>query len=976
MKIKFKRYLLILASLIALYAFLGFVVLPMVIESQVPKLIESKTGRVTTLGNVRFNPFVLKMDIENFAIADDNKKSDFLRWDRLSVNFQWIQSIIEQGWAFKEITLKGPYGNIIRYGNNRFNFSDILDKNSSPNKDKAEDKPDEGIAVFINNIQLIEGRLDYLDHASEDSFKESIAPINISIKHFSTLSQSDNSPLVLETHLASGGTLQWRGDVNMSQMTSRGHIDISGVHLSRLWRFIQSNVNFQIVEGKGGVGLDYEFMAEHGSPNLIMKHGQLLANDISITPKHEDQEIIKIPLVELNDLYFNLQAREIKAKEFITQDGVLESWLSKEGKVNLQTVFAPVRDQTQIESEQGNDKEKSQKPWKLTVGKAKVKNYNVNFTDNTRDQPVHNILKPIDITVSNLSTDPRSTADINAEIVVNNQGTIQVTGVGSIVPVMADIHIDGKNIDIEPYQPYLNEIARLKLKRGAFDVTGKVALKLEENSDPSLKFTGDLSLRELRTNDTVRNLDFLNWEALIVKGIEYDLNPMKLNIEEVISDGLFSRVVIEKDHSTNISSIFEVPTKKQARKHLKKLIDKSQPQKPQTLPITIGKITIKNASSYFADLSLVIPFAVDISDLNGHINGFSSELKKKTKALIKGKVDKISPVLIRGELYPLQIDQDTDIFMQFKNVNLTTATPYMAQFAGYKVEKGRISLDLHYKVKNRKLYAENKMVIEQLTLGDPVKSPDAVHAPVKLAVALLKDPSGVIKLELPIRGNLDDPQFSVAALIGKALLNVITKVAASPFTMLASIVGAKDDLSYVKFASGSDELTPEERNKLDLLGKALQKRPELQLEIKGSAYKDYDWPGIANHLLLQELLSIKGESGKTTTALSQQEYRDLLHQLFRQKFPQSADTFESVRSSDDPKVVEGYYRMVKQKLLSKIPYNPNRLAVLAKQRAQTIAKYLIDHKDITPDRIYLLELDFQEKTPPEGAKIKLNVKPK
>ena len=200
----------------------------------------------------------------------------------------------------------------------------------------------------------------------------------------------------------------------------------------------------------------------------------------------------------------------------------------------------------------------------------------------------------------------------------------------------------------------------------------------------------------------------------------------------------------------------------------------TQPSAP-AMPMSIGTIRIIDSSVNYADFWIQPNFAVGIQMLNGTIEGLSSDPKSRAKVKLDGKVDRYAPVTINGELNVLAAAVYTDIDMSFKGLELTTMTPYSGHFAGYKIDKGKLSVDLSYKIDQRKLNAEQHFVIDQLQLGDPVDSPDAVHLPLKLAVALLKDRNGVIDLPLPITGSLDDPQFKVGPIIWHAVVNLLEK---------------------------------------------------------------------------------------------------------------------------------------------------------------------------------------------------------
>ena len=187
-------------------------------------------------------------------------------------------------------------------------------------------------------------------------------------------------------------------------------------------------------------------------------------------------------------------------------------------------------------------------------------------------------------------------------------------------------------------------------------------------------------------------------------------------------------------------------------------------------------------------------------------------------------------------------------------MDLTPASPYSGKFAGYRIAKGKLNLDLAYDLVGRKLESKNVITLDRFTFGDKVDSPDATHLPVRLAIALLKDRNGQILLDVPVEGSLDDPKFRVGKVVIHTLLNILTKAATSPFSLLGALVGGGgEELSYQDFAPGSAVLSPDNEKKLDSLVKALYERPGLQLEIAGSIDPDADRDGLRRTSLEKQI---------------------------------------------------------------------------------------------------------------------------
>ena len=219
---------------------------------------------------------------------------------------------------------------------------------------------------------------------------------------------------------------------------------------------------------------------------------------------------------------------------------------------------------------------------------------------------------------------------------------------------------------------------------------------------------------------------------------------------------------------------------------------------------------------------------------NGVINGLSTNPATRSQLELDGRVDEFGLARIRGELNPFAPRINTDVSLVFKNVDLVSASPYSMKFAGYKIASGKISLDLNYKVRASQLEGQNSVILDQLTLGERVDSPDALKLPLELALAILKGSDGKIDLDLPVSGSLDDPQFSYGAIVWKAITNVLTKIVTAPFRALGALFGISGDkLEAIDFDAGSAVLLPPEREKLKQVATVLAKRAQLKLAVPG-----------------------------------------------------------------------------------------------------------------------------------------------
>jgi hypothetical protein len=320
--------------------------------------------------------------------------------------------------------------------------------------------------------------------------------------------------------------------------------------------------------------------------------------------------------------------------------------------------------------------------------------------------------------------------------------------------------------------------------------------------------------------------------------------------------------------------------------------------------------------------------------------------------------------------------------MSFKDVDLTIVNPYSGHFVGYKIDKGKLSVDVSYKIDQRKLDAKQHFVVDQLELGERVESPDAIHAPFKLAVALLKDRNGVIDLDLPMNGSLDDPKFRYGPIIWKIFVNIIVKAATAPFALLGHLFGGGEHVNEIDFDPGSAELQPPAKDQLASIAKALKERPQLKLDVPIVYSKTIDQPRLAavrlrDELLAREQATREGKkhpdtAGELALADPEQHFKLLLAQFQADlgkdaALPPSVLAVQQTKRKETP-AYDPAIADLNTALLDHIQVSEADLQALGKQRAQVIQDALLSDGQIEPARVFIVN------TPPKaesGDKVKV-----
>ena len=418
------------------------------------------------------------------------------------------------------------------------------------------------------------------------------------------------------------------------------------------------------------------------------------------------------------------------------------------------------------------------------------------------------MLAPLSLHVTGASLDLAKPVSVALETRINESGSLTANGEVTPQPAAASWNLKIADIDLTALQPYIGQHTSMTLRSGRLG--GDAKFRYGAKQKPVVLFAGDIHVDDLHTVDDTLHDDFINWQRLDILGLNYQQAPDRLDIAQIVARKPYARVIIEADSSLNVKRVLtgpgpaspqppptdEVPAGKAAAKrssHGSSAAQSAAPAAPapgssQPMPMAIKKVAVEGGLANFTDLSVAPNFSAGIQNLGGTVLGLSSNPSSRAKVDLHGNVDAFSPVSITGEVNLLSAALYTDLAMSFRNIELSIFNPYSGKFAGYNIAKGKLTTELHYKVDSRKLDAQHHIVIDQLEFGDKTASKDAVSLPVKLAVALLKDRNGVIDLNLPVTGSLDDPKFRLAPIIWKVLVNILEKAVTAPFALLGALV--------------------------------------------------------------------------------------------------------------------------------------------------------------------------------------------
>ncbi|MEW5770229.1 MAG: DUF748 domain-containing protein [Pseudomonadota bacterium] len=612
----------------------------------------------------------------------------------------------------------------------------------------------------------------------------------------------------------------------------------------------------------GRVKIDLKAQAEVGGAQTraLVDGVNVTLADLSLASGEGGKPFFTLAGIELADGRVDLaeQAATLRAVTFT--GGGLEVVRDRQGRLALLEVLQPVA-RPAVGKPEG--KEGPQSGWRYRIDDVGLAGFRVDVRDEGVQPAVRLGLERIDASVKGVSQDLKQSLPVRLSLRVKQGGAFQADGRVTPAKAAADLRLRLSGLDLRPAQPYVGQAANLVLASGTASAQGRLRL------DGKPRFEGGFQVADLLLSESESGERFLAWKRLSSDSVSY--RPEALDIDELRLDGLGAKLVIYADKTVNLKRILKsegtkrggeaaaatlsptpLPSRERGSQNLASSTETPPPPRggrvapTQTATrMTIDRIRVENGELDFADLSLALPFATRIHHFKGAFNGISTQPGSAAQLELDGQVDDHGLARAVGQLDLFDPTGFMDIKVVFRNVEMTRLTPYTATFVGRKIQSGKLSLDLEYKLKQRQLLGENQIVMDKLTLGERVQSPTAKDLPLDLAIAILQDGDGRIDLGLPVSGSLDDPEFSYGRIIWKAIGNIITKIVTAPFRALASLFGGDGEkLERIAFEAGEAGLTPPEREKFKQIATVLGKRPGLALTVHPAWSAELDRPAM------------------------------------------------------------------------------------------------------------------------------------
>ncbi|GHU34165.1 hypothetical protein AGMMS50256_27420 [Betaproteobacteria bacterium] len=727
------------------------------------------------------------------------------------------------------------------------------------------------------------------------------------------------------------------------------------------------------------------FQAEISAIDALVKNldGQGSVADFEAAWKVDGGESLKVDAFAVKDGKLDLAKRRVEIGDASLKGA--RALIKRSADGNIEWIEPPALRPAATAQEEVSA------PWTVEIAKYIAEEVGIRFEDSSVSPKGVQSIENLGLELSNVSSEPGRAAEVKAAFKFNRKGEVTVDGKLSAVPLDADLNLNVKTVDLLPLQAYFSEKLNIDIKRGHVTLGGKARLRqlVDEKGGQdgvggealalSGGFAGQVTLGDFQAVDKLNSSEFLRWKSFHFGGIDARIGPESVSVGEVALSDFFARVIVSPEGKLNLLEIVRSDENADADSATSAEAPATTPAEPavespegkatapvavESVPVRIEKITLQGGSVRFTDNFVKPNYTANLQQIGGRVTGLSSEPGSQASLELRGSYDKVAPLNISARINPLSAKPYLDLQADVKDIELTSLSTYAEKYAGYAIDKGKLSLSVKYKIENDQLEAENQVFLDQLDFGQAVESPDATSLPVRLAVSLLKNRNGEINLKLPVSGSLNDPQFSIGGVIVEMIVNLLVKAATSPFALIGSMFGDGGELADVEFDSGRATLTPEAVKRLENLSRALTDRPALKFEIEGRADPEQDIEGLKRARIERKIRALKREdarkqneeSGAEATAatditnamagLDQQDYAALLERVYAaENFPKPRNMVGLVKSLP----VEEMEKLI----LANSTVDADDLKGLADRRAKAVRDWLIAH-EVLAERVFLL----------------------
>ena len=970
--------------LLALWV-VAWAVVPFLVRHGLEKLASEQLGRRVSVAAIEFRPWSLELGLRGLEVADAAGQSPQLRLEHLYVDVE-LQSLLRLAPVVDALRVQGLALKLTHHGGGRYDVDDIVQRLAATPAQPAGTGP----RFALYNLVVQGGSFDFVDESVGRTHQVRDIALTVPfISNLPSLREVQVEPRLAFHFNGADFDSAAHGTPFAPSRKSEIQLRLGHVDLRPYLAYLPKNLPWRPQAGELAADLSLHFeQAERArirlSGTLDLKQARLAhANGDTLTVS-----ALHMALTEAQPLSQNIQLASLTVEGArLTGGGQAVQSLDKLALTGFHLDGA--RRQASLDRLSVNganlalerdaqrhwsferwlppaDTAASAKaapvgsaPWQLSLKELAFNGGSLRYADRATPRPVVLTLEGLNLQAGPWSSAGGAPSPFKLVGQISGRrgapGKLEASGSLAMAPLAVQGQLTANRLPLHALSPYLGDMLNVAVLR--VDASARAQWSYAMGAaGATVSVKGDALLEDVAVNtlaqtqgaDLPIGQELLSWKNLSLRGVDLALAPgqaTRVAVAETALSDFYARVIINPDGRINLQDIVKTAAAPA----------EPAPASPAAPParIQMGPLSLLNGRVQFSDRFIQPNYSADLSALTGRLSAFSSTATQELAELeLRGRAEDTAELEVRGRLNPLAKPLALDIRGKMRDLELPPLSPYSVKYAGHGIERGKLSMDVSYQVRpDGQLEASNRLVLNQLTFGDPVEGAPA-SLPVRLAVALLADRDGVIDVDLPISGSLNDPEFRLGPVIFKVVVNLITKAVTAPFTLLASLFSGSDELSTVAFAPGTAGLSTERRAALDKVADAMQQRPALTLTVAGVASLAAEREAYKRERLAELLQAEKrraavvaGKAAQGLEPVTPQERPGLLREVYRRaQIPKPRNLIGMVK---DVPAAE-----MENLLLTSIAVGEDQMRQLALARGEAVKGYLVA-RGLPEERLFL-----------------------
>lgn len=945
-----KWTLRILAVLVFLYITVGFFVVPYLIRTQVPPIVADQTGGTLQIGGAAFNPLILQLVLEDVRLSTPDGEPFFSLY-RFDVDLSFL-ALLTGRIVVEHVGVYTPKLYVVQEKEGRFNFSALIPK-TQEGPEKAPDAESNATALpplKLTTVVIEDGNVDFTDLSRPEPLHLQVAPIGLRLSDID-LGGGGANKIHFYAGTGSGGMLDIKSTIRaFNPPAFEGTVDYDAGKLYLAYHFLQNVSALEVADGRLHAALSFDVNLSDLNATVVDDINVSLQR-LRIIPKKAHGDVLRIGTMQVNAGPVYPMRRKAEAEEVRFEHLFVNATRLKDGTLNWQHYFPKTAEaEPEVEEVNATAEAEASLPWDARLNTFAIRDLDVRFEDRTLPRPAVLSVDDFNLTFTGISSDLSRPLPFTNRFSLNHAGVIESNGTVTPKPAAAAVTYAVKGLSLVPFDPYVEAMSYAKVERGKVYLLGH-ANYVPSASAADLGAGGDFSLKELLVTDVRDAMPLISVGELEAKAWLFELAPDRFFIDTARMNSFYANIAIDRNKTLNMATLMKAGPE---AKKTTKATGENPDAKGDPFPVRVVRFLVENGAVHFADASLPLPFDTHIHDVDGEVLGISSLADETTYLKMAGEIDKYGVAKAEGSLNTGDPKGFTDIGVAFRNIELSSYTPYSGKFIGRAIDQGKLSVTLRYKIVKGQMQGDNGLVINRIELGRDIESEDAVSLPLEFAIALLEDSDGIIDIDMPVEGDVDNPDFKWGGVVWNAFVNLLTKAVTAPFALIGSMLGIDgDELKSVPFEPGSAQVDAVARERLDQLAKALIKRPKLGVTVTGTFDKTVDRTALRRRALVKQALGTEAkEDIDARTAL----VPALLEPLYEERLGEEAlealrERIDAMEDADEAEKTRAYRSELFETMVQTQPLAADATAQLAQRRADAIRSYLVVNHAVEGERL-------------------------